>query len=78
MLYYVVPNEKTYVDCNSPNVIKLIICNRRCLQYVEKTVKKLNKDLNCIKVDLTKLVEMDSVSFCQIISTKLLVALLFI
>ena len=42
----VVPKKTTYTDCNSPNVIYWITCNRRTLQYVGETVQKLNKRFN--------------------------------
>ena len=43
---FVVPRSTAYIDCNSPNVIYLITCNRYTLEYVGETVQKLNKLFN--------------------------------
>ena len=74
----VVPNETTYIDCNSPSVIYLMTCNRCSLPYVVGTCQKVNKNLTGKELDLTNLINMFSVAFYQIISTKVSVATLLI
>ena len=41
-----VPPSTTYAHCNTENVIYLITCDKIYLQYVEKTMKKLNCRFN--------------------------------
>ena len=74
----VIPNETTYIDCNSPSVIYLMTCNRCSLPYVAGTYQKVSKNLTGKELDLTNLINMFSVAFYQIISTKVSVATLLI
>ena len=59
------PNGTTYIDCKSPYLIYLITCNRCCLQYVEKTVQKLNKRFNWQR---TGFHQPGKYGFCHIVS----------
>ena len=62
---YVVPKKTTYTDCNSPNVIYWITCNRRTLQYGGETVQKLNKRFNW---HWTRFNQPGKCCFCRILS----------
>ena len=42
----ITPPSSVYIDCNSPNVIYLITCDKCGLQYVGETVRKLNERFN--------------------------------
>ena len=63
----VVPNETTYIDCNSPSVIYLMTCNRCSLPYVAGTCQKVNKKFNWQRTGFN---QPDKYVFCRILSNN--------